>query len=263
MKVESVTFLTLLGIGCVLSYCPIPSRPINMKFKNSVKTNANANYNIGDTIEYLCLPGYRKQKMGPIYAKCTGTEWTLFNQCIKRRCPSPRDIDNGQLDIGGVDFGSSITYSCNSGYQLIGESKSYCELGFTGSMVWNPEAPICESVKCQFPPSISNGRHNGYEDFYTDGSVVTYSCNSGYSLIGNSGVLCSGGEWSDPPTCQIVKCPHPTISNGYLSSGFKRSYSYNDNVNFKCKYGYNLSGSSSSTCFPGNTWQPELPKCVR
>ncbi|ALF05014.1 truncated secreted complement C3b/C4b-binding protein [Vaccinia virus] len=58
MKVESVTFLTLLGIGCVLSYCPIPSRPINMKFKNSVETNAN--YNIGDTIEYLCLPGYRK-----------------------------------------------------------------------------------------------------------------------------------------------------------------------------------------------------------
>lgn len=91
----------------------------------------------------------QKAKMGPIYAKCTGTGWTLFNQCIKRRCPSPRDIDNGQLDIGGVDFGSSITYSCNSGYHLIGESKSYCELGSTGSMVWNPEAPICESVKCQ------------------------------------------------------------------------------------------------------------------
>ncbi|ATB55510.1 CPXV034 protein [Cowpox virus] len=43
MKVESVTFLTLLGIGCVLSCCTIPSRPINMKFKNSAETNANSN----------------------------------------------------------------------------------------------------------------------------------------------------------------------------------------------------------------------------
>ncbi|QED21189.1 secreted complement binding protein [Borealpox virus] len=260
MKSECVTFLTLFGIGCVLSCCNSPLRPINMKFKNTVATNEN--YNIGDTIEYLCLPGYRKQKMGPIYAKCTSNGWSLLNQCIKRKCSSPRDIDNGQLDISGTDFGSSITYSCNSGYKLIGESRSYCELGSAGYMVWNPEAPICESVKCQSPPSVTNGNHNGYEDFYTDGSVVTYSCNKGYSLIGNSGILCSGGEWTDPPTCQIVKCQYPTISNGYVN-GFKRSYSYNDKVHFTCKHGYELSGSSSSTCSLGDTWQPALPTCVR
>ncbi|AKJ93655.1 complement binding [Raccoonpox virus] len=258
MNAESVAFITLLGIGCVLSSCNVPTRPINMKFKNGV----NSHYNIGDRVEYTCLPGYRKGKVGPIYVKCTTNGWSsLFNQCIKRKCPSPRDIENGRLEVTGTDFGSSITYSCDSGYKMIGEPISYCELGYTGSMVWNPEPPICESVKCVSPPSIDHGSNNGYSDIYTDGTVVTYTCDSGYSLIGNENILCSGGEWSDVPTCKIVKCPHPIIPHGFMSGGFKRSYSYNDKVYFTCNNKYKLIGPSYSTCSSENEWKPELPKC--
>ncbi|AOP31503.1 complement binding [Skunkpox virus] len=258
MKVETITLVTLLGIGCALS-CTAPTRPINMKFKNTVDTS----YNVGDTVEFTCLPGYRKSKIGPIYVKCTDNGWTRVNDCIKRKCPSPRDIDNGQLEVTSTDFGSNIVYSCNSGYKMIGESVSYCELGHTGSLIWNPEPPICDSVKCQSPPSIADGSHNGYSDIYTEGTVVTYTCNTGYSLIGEANIVCMDGEWSEVPTCQIVKCTHPIISHGFMSSGFKRHYSYNDEVHFTCKHKYKLNGSSRSTCSPGNEWKPALPTCER
>ncbi|AFB76916.1 complement binding protein [Cotia virus SPAn232] len=259
MNVSGVVLITLLKIIYVLSCCNVPTSPVNMKFKQELKSQ----YNVGDSVGYECLLGYRKQRPGSIYAKCTGNGWKLNNQCVKRRCSTPRDIDNGQVDINGVEFGSSIVYSCNRGYSLIGESTSYCELGYDGSMVWSHDAPICESIKCGSPPEVTNGHHSGYDDVYTDGTVLTYSCNSGYSLIGTTGIVCNNGQWTDTPTCMKVKCPYPTVQNAYVTSVFKRSYSLNDRVYFTCKDGYTLSGSYSSTCSSDNTWKPELPTCVR
>ena len=58
-------------------------------------------------------------------------------------------------------------------------------------------------VDCGDPPAISNG---GYT--WTAGSpapigtMVTYTCDSGYTMDGADTVVCKGdGAWTTPPSC--------------------------------------------------------------
>ena len=67
---------------------------------------------------------------------------------------------------------------------------------------------------CPSPPSIANGRIVSVvpdavttnPDGYAQGSVATYTCNSGYILVGISRRTCeSNGQWSGSPRCERKK----------------------------------------------------------
>ncbi|XP_047610344.1 zona pellucida sperm-binding protein 3 receptor-like [Phacochoerus africanus] len=121
-------------------------------------------------------------------------------------------------------------------------------------------------VKCEPPPAISNGKHNGGdEDFYTYGSSVTYSCDPDFSMLGKASISCSvenktKGVWSPkPPTCKNIVCNRPQVPNGIIVSGFGSIYIYKDSLMFSCEEGYILKGSSVIYCDADNKWNPSPP----
>ncbi|XP_028615863.1 complement receptor type 2 isoform X3 [Grammomys surdaster] len=134
-----------------------------------------------------------------------------------------------------------------------------------------------KAIPCESPPAISNGDfYSSSSDSFFYGMVVTYYCHMGknreklFDLVGEKSIYCTSkdnqvGIWnSPPPQCiAIVKCPFPKIENGYVESGFKRSFSLNDTVIFKCKSGFTMKGSSIVWCQPNSKWSPPLPTCFR
>jgi hypothetical protein len=56
-------------------------------------------------------------------------------------------------------------------------------------------------IRCGVPPPLENGFYSA-EDFYA-GSTVTYQCNSGYYLLGDSRMFCTdNGSWNGiSPSC--------------------------------------------------------------
>ena len=50
---------------------------------------------------------------------------------------------NGKVTWTGLTNGSTATYTCGSGYQLIGVETRTC----LSSGVWSGQEPICESMK--------------------------------------------------------------------------------------------------------------------
>ena len=53
---------------------------------------------------------------------------------------------NGQVDLTSrTTFGQTATYSCNTGYNLVGDSTRTCEA--TGN--WSGSAPFCQSMLLQ------------------------------------------------------------------------------------------------------------------
>ena len=68
-------------------------------------------------------------------------------------CGQPGNPVNGQVDMSSETiFMSTATYTCNSGYDLIGPISRTC--GSDG--VWSPAAPTCErKVDCSDVKSSS------------------------------------------------------------------------------------------------------------
>ena len=56
-------------------------------------------------------------------------------------CGSLNAPANGQVDLtSGTTFGQTTTYSCNTGYNLVGDSTQTCQSNWSGS------APTCQSM---------------------------------------------------------------------------------------------------------------------
>ena len=96
---------------------------------------------------------------------------------------------------------------------------------------------------------------------YTYGTVIGYTCQTGFQLVGVSSQTClSSGDWSDEvPYCIVLNCTDPgvPVNGGQLGSDFTNG----SVLNFTCNEGYALQGSESIYCYHGN-WSAPVPQCV-
>lgn len=225
-------------------------------------------YRTGETVKYTCRPGYGRASSKQLLTCTSRGLWDYDTFCIKKRCRNPGDLPNGQVEVKtDFSFGSQIEFSCSEGYFLVGSTSSYCDIQEKG-VEWSDPLPKCEIVKCESPPNINNGKHNGKnEEYFTFGSIVTYTCDPDFTLLGEASISCTiqnktVGTWSsDPPTCKKIICPQPDVPNGKIISGFRSIYRYKDSIMFNCKDGFDLTGSSLIQCENDSSWNPSLPVC--
>ena len=74
-------------------------------------------------------------------------------------CGSLPDPTNGTVTLtAGASLGQNVTYSCNTGYNLVGDSIRTCQA--TGN--WSGNEPTCQGtyVINPFPPSDSVRHHD-------------------------------------------------------------------------------------------------------
>ncbi|KAF1461705.1 Complement receptor type 1, partial [Spheniscus demersus] len=224
-------------------------------------------YVTGATVKYKCRPGYMLARdKSPVITCLPSSLWSENPDfCIGKSC-SPPDIMNGNFHYTtNLQFGVTITYSCNMGYRLVGKPSSQCVLK-DNEVSWD-SVPICESIPCLPPPVIENGQLISGDREFTFGIAATYSCNKGFDLIGEATIHCTtndnfNGIWSGPaPQCKVVRCKNPEVKNGRKLSGFGPEHKYKDTVAFECNPGHLLNGSSVVTCEADNTWKPPVPTC--
>lgn len=96
--------------------------------------------------------------------------------CVKLPC-STLDIEHL---IQRVENKSTVSFTCEPGFRLIGESQSTC--GSRGK--WSLPLPECASIDCGPPPAIIHGDVEFQET--SVGSKATYTCNTGYHIFDNS-----------------------------------------------------------------------------
>ncbi|XP_062066740.1 zona pellucida sperm-binding protein 3 receptor-like [Lepus europaeus] len=240
--------------------------PPIIPFASPINPFYDSSFKPGTTLKYNCHAGYKKINSTWISCNANG-EWNYNVFCAKKQCKNPGELINGKVEVK-TDFhlGSIIEFRCLRGYILVGSATSRCEVHGKG-VSWSDHIPECVIVKCEAPPTISNGKHNGIEAVYTYGSTVTYSCDLHYSLLGQASISCvmentTTGVWSpNPPTCKKIFCYQPQIPNGIFVSGFGSLHTYKDVIVIKCKKGYALRGSSRVHCEANNEWHPSVPTC--
>nr|XP_010961587.1 membrane cofactor protein [Camelus bactrianus] len=238
-----------------------------------LKSPLKSRYQTGETLEYACKTGYTY--MWPYYLLTTcepNGSWSFLEEaCLKKACPEP-EIENSEIFApnDSLSFGNAILISCNVGYYLNGKKTLTCNL-IGGEVYWDDKYPVCERVLCGRPPKIENGKHtNSYRNIFEYSELVTYSCDplngpDQYSLVGESKLICSAhGNWSsDAPKCKVVKCKPPVLEHGKAISEIREVFTYKDVVILECLQGFYLNGSHAVFCGGENTWEPEMPKCIK
>ncbi|XP_052791551.1 LOW QUALITY PROTEIN: uncharacterized protein LOC128225682 [Mya arenaria] len=168
--------------------------------------------------------------------------------CVK--CPDLEDISSGVLSMSTDGSVSVADYVCASGYDLDGLSEIVCLTD--GS--WSDQPPVC---KCESPPQILHGTYT----ISSDGQTVTYSCESGSALVGNTSQMCdtAGAGWlGTQPECFV--CDSLTnLANGFINL---TTDGRTTSVVFTCEVGNTLAGASVASCQSDGTWDIQQPSCV-
>ncbi|XP_064384964.1 uncharacterized protein LOC135333878 isoform X2 [Halichondria panicea] len=237
------------------------------------------------TATYACDPGYGLS-IGDMIRTCLELGWSGAEPvCEAISCPALPVPTNGQVTFSDDhfaphNFGTVATYSCTDGYGLIGgDVMSTC--GGDGSStngVWSGTAPTCEAITCPGVPLLVNGVI-AYSDTpapYDFGTMATYTCDTGYGLIGDITRTCDGdgsspnGVWSgSAPTCNSITCTSLSpITNGRISYSPDATSPFDIETvaTYSCIDGFFLSGSDTRTCegdgasFSG-MWSGTAPIC--
>ncbi|XP_042782317.1 complement decay-accelerating factor isoform X8 [Panthera leo] len=187
--------------------CDVPPR---LRFASLKRSFSKQNYfPEGFVVEYDCRPGYRRNQTLSEKLTCLQNfMWSTPDEfCKKKSCPTPGDIAHGHVSITtDILYGASISFSCDTGYRLVGATSSYCSLVDQG-VEWSDPLPKCEEIVCPEPQEISNGSIQNPRKTYVYQQSVKYQCNQGFTLIGENSIYCTvkddQGEWSGlPPECK-------------------------------------------------------------
>lgn len=195
---------------------------------------------------------------------------------------------------GGV--GTTVTYTCATGFTLQGAATRTCQASGT----WSGATPSCVPVPCS--PDLTapaNGTVDRTAGVY--GDVATYACGTGYTLSGALTRTCQAdGTWSGAaPTCTMASgcTPNPCVhsagctpmgggyscgtcdlgwsgtncdvpvtcsgatapANGSVSSA---TATFGNAVTYACNPGYSLTGPATRTCQANGTFSGAAPTCA-
>ncbi|KAF2886660.1 hypothetical protein ILUMI_19512, partial [Ignelater luminosus] len=114
--------------------------------------------------------------------------------------------------------------------------------------------------KCNTLESLRNGR------IEIINNVAYYKCSPGFVVnmpnYANGRKCTKASKWEGniEPQCKRIYCGYP----GYIVHGriIGTSYYYLDTIKYVCFDGYNLVGSTISTCTESGVWSPEKPSCI-
>lgn len=210
----------------------------------------------GTSIIYRCHAGYEMSGVVMLVCQEDGSWNGTAPTCIPAECSIPPSPEYGSVTVTDTAQGSLVEYSCDEGYELEGQSVRQCVAGRR----WSDAPPVCKLVSCGNPRDISGGTIKG--DSYSYLSVIHYECHSGYNLQGGATRTCQAdGKWDgEEPQCSAVSCGAPSISNGVIVQG--KEYTFNKKLEFSCKPGFMLKGTSFITCLANGTWSQATPACL-
>ena len=201
----------------------------------------------GSTSTLTCTTGYCGGSV--VTCQSNGT-WSSPTACLPTTCPALSAPANGAVSsTSATQFGGSVSYTCNAGYILSGNTTRVCGAGCpAGSGVWSGTAAVCNIVTCPTLVNPSGGTYSALDGAY--GATSTLVCASGY-CGGGTATCQANGVWSDTANCTATACPGLSApANGAVSSTAVTAFG--GFVTYTCNSGYTrTSGSASRVCGAG------------
>ncbi|CAH1790204.1 unnamed protein product [Owenia fusiformis] len=213
--------------------------------------------------------------MNDYFCSCP-PQYTGRNCQIATICPNITEPENSVLTVGSLNNnlpGSTVEFSCDSGYHLNGYTRLTCLT--TGS--WDADVPTCNVNVCPnvTAPEFSTARDEDRnitaeagEDIVDNsvGDTIVFACDTGYHTVGSDVITCTkDGHWDYPPIamkCEENRCPDLTVpNNAQISTGTGSGNIVGHKVLFECDSDFTLLGSPELICNTSGLWDKPAPYC--
>uniref|UniRef100_A0A8C1JXS3 Sushi, von Willebrand factor type A, EGF and pentraxin domain-containing protein 1 n=1 Tax=Cyprinus carpio TaxID=7962 RepID=A0A8C1JXS3_CYPCA len=240
------------SVRCRPSPCSLPANLTHVVITGKQLTP------VGGTVIISCRPGYYLE--GPGLSECSVSgNWSppfSSKSCVPVICEKPLPIINGLVEGKSYNYGDIISYTCLPGLSLIGSQNLTCQ----ANRKWSLPTPSCE-YGCERITDLLNGKVQ--EHNLSSGRALEFHCDKGYTLQGESIIMCVGnGSWSSPfPVCIRMSC---TMISNTLFTVFLVGQS----VSVSCPKGQRVKGNQGKviatlTCRSDQTWTPISAVCER
>ncbi|XP_064386134.1 mucin-2-like isoform X4 [Halichondria panicea] len=217
----------------------------------------------GTVATHSCDTGYQLSSSPSTRTCQSDTTWSGDDiTCQLVDCGSLDDPTNGAVDtFSGTTFMMTATYTCNTGYNIVGDMTRTCQ----DAMLWSGAAPTCDTPCPR--ELLSNGMvaYSTSTDPPPIGAMATYFCDTGYELSGASTRNCVAvSGWSTSlPVCNLL-CLDLTINNGGIvyNIGSPDNRPVNTTATHACDASLSLVGEAVRTCGSTGEWSGSPPICV-
>jgi CUB/sushi domain-containing protein len=234
---------------CTLADCGALTPPANGSV-SAPKTTYN------EVATYSCMMGFGPSGSATRTCQATGMWDGVAPTCVVANCPALSSPAGGGVSAPTLTFGSTATYSCNTGYAMTGTATRMCQSPGT----WTGAAPTCTIKDCGALTAPTDGTLTATTTTY--GSTATYACKTGYAASGSVNRTCQAdGTWSGTtPTCAIKNCGALTgPTNGSVTATVT---TYGSTGTYACNAGYNVTGAATRSCQADGTWSGTAPTCA-
>uniref|UniRef100_A0A8C9L882 Sushi domain-containing protein n=1 Tax=Pavo cristatus TaxID=9049 RepID=A0A8C9L882_PAVCR len=122
--------------------------PPRLSYAELAKEHQNMTaFPVGSTVRYACRPGFMRHPIAlPALTCLKNHTWSDVRAfCKSEYCENPPNIlHGGHSGLGKAVFtpGTSVNYSCETGFSLVGMASIYC----TESGAWSHPSPVCQGV---------------------------------------------------------------------------------------------------------------------
>ncbi|KAG5328387.1 SVEP1 protein, partial [Acromyrmex heyeri] len=202
--------------------CGRPEQPPNSTMMViSESTKISGNYEVGAIVEYQCDSD--SLLVGPLNRTCLDTGF--YNEfppvCKYINCNYPANIKYGSYILINetTTYLSQVQYICDDGYEMTGRARLICDV----DELWNGPPPRCEPILCDPPATVAHSSieieresvlvRNTFNQSLQVNSIVTYTCEKGYRLVGSRQIMClnTGSYDRVAPTC--TEEPRTTLTS--------------------------------------------------
>jgi len=211
----------------------------------------------GTIATFTCAPGFELSSAAQLKCEATGKWSSPAPKCVPKACSSDLEAPaDGMVDNTKGSTGTIRWFSCKEGRKLVGDNFAECRADGT----WSQKGPVCAAVCSKFK-APAFGTLDLTEDGVA-GQVAHFSCNEGYTLVGQESITCGDdGQWNSPaPFCRPNPCaPRTAPKFGKVD---KPSPVVHEIATYSCLPGYSLDGLEQLTCLPNGKYNGEAPTCV-
>ena len=239
--------------------------PLDIRFGDYTLLNSTTTYQ--SVVRYECQQNYTL--VGNLTRICTEyATWSNIEPvCQMIDCGMP-EMPTGVEKMGDkYSIHSTVEYKCKPGYKMIsGDTKITCST----KGKWEGVVPTCKYIDCNRVQTILKGEVKYLNNTTYLGSMIQYSCSTGYKVIGSSTRVCSeDGKWTEStPKCEEIRCytPEKPKNSSVVYSGNDRStsesFKVGSTVQYRCSTGHIVSGVSLRTCEANGQWSGVPPFCA-